>query len=210
MAALIHIVDDDRDGAAATSFMLQQFGYETRTYNSGAEFLLAELDHGCVLLDMLMPEMDGFAVLAELGRRNLGLPVIIVTGNGDVPLAIRAMKRGAVDFLEKPFDAEEMNQAIQRALTVSAKTRQELRASAEAVARLKALTPREIQILQGLRAGMANKEIARWVDLSPRTVEVYRANMMAKIGAASLAQALRVARNGDLPPIEAARHLVRA
>lgn len=204
MRTLVHIVDDDSEVRAATSFMLRQQGYETQIYAGGAEFLQQKrLDRGCVLLDLRMPEMDGFEVLAELDERDIDLPVIILTGQGDIPLAVRAMKRGAVDFLEKPYDTDRLIGAIERASDLADESRETRQARMEAVAKLKTLTPRESQVLQGLRAGMPNKAIARWLALSPRTVESYRANMMARIGVTGMSNALRIAADGGLPAIEA-------
>jgi two-component system response regulator FixJ len=206
MKGLVHIVDDDSQVRAATGFMLRQQGYETQIYASGPEFLSqARLDRGCVVLDVHMPAMDGFEVLAELVSRGLGLPVIILTGHGDIPLAVRAMKRGAVDFLEQPYETAELIAAIERAFALADRGEEARRAKSEAVAKLKALTPRESQILQGLRAGMPNKTIARWLTLSPRTVEAYRANMMARIGVTRMSSALRIATDGGLPAIDVAK-----
>jgi two-component system response regulator FixJ len=206
MRRIVHIVDDDSEVRAATSFMLHQQGYETQIYASGPEFLgQARLDRGCVILDVNMPAMDGFEVLAELVRRGVGLPVIILTGHGDIPLAVRAMKRGAFDFLEQPYETGELIEAIDRAFALADRGQEARRAKSEAVAKLKALTPRESQILQGLRAGMPNKTIARWLALSPRTVEAYRANMMIRIGVTRMSSALRIATDGGLPAIEAGK-----
>lgn len=206
MTRLVHIVDDDSEVRASTSFMLRQLGYATEIYGSGDEFLESRrIDTGSVLLDIRMPGMDGLEVQAELTRRGVQLPVIVLTGHGDVELAVRAMKAGAVDFLEKPYKAEELTEAVERAFERAEQARESQSARNEAVAKLNALTPREREILQGLRAGMANKMIARWLDLSPRTVEVYRAKMMAKLGVTSLSQALRIALDGDLEPIETDR-----
>jgi two-component system response regulator FixJ len=203
MKGLVHIVDDDSEVRAATSFMLRGLGYETQIYSGGLEFLKQRsLDRGCVLLDLQMPEMDGFEVLAKLARREVDLPVIILTGHGDVPAAVRAMKRGAIDFLEQPYDIRRLTAAIERAFALSEAGRATRQARMEAVAKLKTLTPRESQILQGLRAGMRNKMIARWLALSPRTVEAYRANMMVRIGVTGMSNALRIAIDGGLPAIE--------
>jgi two-component system response regulator FixJ len=206
MRRLVHIVDDDSEVRAATSFMLRRHGYETQIYGSGLEFLQQRrLDRGCILLDFRMPEMDGFELLAKLARRDVDLPVIILTGHGDIPLAVRAMKRGAVDFLEKPYDTDRLIGAIERAFALADESRETRQARMEAVAKLKTLTPRESQILQGLRAGMPNKAIARWLALSPRTVEAYRANMMVRIGVTGMSNALRIAADGGLPAIEVAK-----
>jgi two-component system response regulator FixJ len=204
MTRLVHIVDDDSEVRASTSFMLRQLGYATEIYGSGDEFLQSRrMDSGSVLLDIRMPGMDGLEVQAELARRGVQLPVIVLTGHGDVELAVRAMKAGAVDFLEKPYKAEELTEAVERAFERAEQNREHQATRTEATAKLNTLTPREREILQGLRAGMANKMIARWLDLSPRTVEVYRAKMMAKLGVTSLSQALRIALDGELEPIDA-------
>jgi two-component system response regulator FixJ len=202
--SLVHIVDDDSEVRAATSFVLRQQGYETQIYAGGFEFLQRKsLNRGCVLLDLRMPGMDGFEVLAKLARRDVDLPVIILTGHGDIPLVVRAMKRGAVDFLEKPYQTDRLIGAIERAFALADESRETRQARMEAVAKLKTLTPREYQVLQGLRAGMPNKVIARWLALSPRTVEAYRANMMVRIGVTGMSNALRIANDGGLPAIEA-------
>jgi two-component system response regulator FixJ len=203
MKGLVHIVDDDSEVRAATSFMLRHLGYETQIYAGGLEFLQQRrLDRGCVLLDLQMPEMNGFEVLAKLAKRKVDLPVIILTGHGDVPAAVQAMKRGAVDFLEQPHDTHRLTAAIERAFALAETSWEARQARMEAAAKLKTLTPRESQILQGLRAGMRNKVIARWLALSPRTVETYRANMMMRIGVTEMSNALRIADDGGLPAIE--------
>jgi two-component system response regulator FixJ len=200
---LVHIIDDDSEVRAATSFMLRQQGYETQIYSGGPEFLRQKkLDRGCVLLDLRMPEMEGLEVLARLSRRDIDLPVIILTGHGDISLAVGAMKRGAVDFLEKPYDSHQLTGAIARAFALADQSRESRRTRTDAIAKLKTLTPRESQVLQGLRAGMPNKAIARWLALSPRTVEAYRANMMVRIGVTGMSNALRIAMDGGLPTIE--------
>jgi two-component system response regulator FixJ len=206
MRRLVHIVDDDSEVRAATSFMLRQQGYETQIYAGGLEFLQQrKLDRGCVLLDLHMPGMDGFEVLAKIVRRDVDLPVIILTGHGDIPLAVRAMKRGAVDFLEQPYHFQRLTGAIERAFALAEASRETRQARMEAAAKLKTLTPRESQVLQGLRAGMPNKVIARWLALSPRTVEAYRANMMVRIGVTGMSNVLRVAIDGGLPAIDVGR-----
>ena len=208
MKGLVHIVDDDSEVRAATSFMLRHLGYETQIYAGGLEFLQQrKLDRGCILLDLQMPEMNGFEVLAKLAERKVDLPVIILTGHGDVPAAVQAMKRGAVDFLEQPYDTHRLTAAIERASALAETSREARQARMEAVAKLKALTPRESQILQGLRAGMRNKVIARWLALSPRTVETYRANMMMRIGVTEMSNALRIADDGGLPAINLGKNL---
>jgi two-component system response regulator FixJ len=205
MERLVHIVDDDSHVRAAISYMLRRHGFETEIYASGPEFLeQGRLDRGSVLLDLKMPGMDGLEVLAELARRGFDLPVIILTGHGDIALAVDAMKGGAVDFLEQPQRTGELIAAIERAFALGDQNREEREARLEAAAKLKSMPPRETQILQGLRAGMSNKMIARWLELSPRTVEAYRAKMMARLGVTRISAALRIAMDGGLAAIESA------
>jgi two-component system response regulator FixJ len=200
---LVHIVDDDSEVRAGASYALRSYGYETQIYAAGAEFLAeARLDRGCVLLDLRMPGMDGFEVLAALADRGASLPVVILTGEGDVAQAVQAMRRGAVDLVEKPYSLERLLSAVDKAFAAAESSAEARLAKTEAAGRLAALTPRERQVLQGLRAGLANKMIARWLGLSPRTVEAYRAGMMAKIGARGLTDALRIAGEGGLSPME--------
>src|ERR1044072_1763918 len=179
MTRIIYIVDNVSSKRAETSFLLRGRGYETRVYDSGAEFLDTNPVDGCVVLKMHMPGMNGLEVHGRMIARGITLPVIFL--NGDVPLAVRAMQQGAVDFIAMSYTPDELVHAIERAF-MWAENDQEIRhIRAVAMAKLTALTPRGVQVLQGLRAGMANKMIARWLDLSPRSVEAYRATLLAGI-----------------------------
>lgn len=206
MQPVIHIVDDDASVRASTSFLLRSCGYATQIYASGGEFLeRVHLAEGCILLDLRMPGMDGFAVQAELARRNVDLPIVLMTGHGDVPSAVRALKLGALDFIEKPFTEGQLNEAVQQALAAAAsqqKGRSKRRHALKCVGRL---SPREMQILRGLVAGMTNKEIARQFEISPRTVEMHRANMMRDMGCESLTDVIRIAIEAEIEPLERAR-----
>jgi len=202
-ANVIHIVDDDAQVRAATSFLLAGQGYATQVYADGEEFLAqARLGRGCILLDLRLGGTSGLDLLEELPRRGVTLPVIMISGHGDLRLAVQAMKLGAVDFLQKPYQEGELIAAIERALEAARKRQGRSEAKAAAAARLERLSPRERQILQGLLAGMANKAIARQLDLSPRTVEMHRANMMADLGIASLPEAIRLAIDAELSPLD--------
>lgn len=202
MTHLIHIVDDNAANRRKVDALLREAGYRTRLYQDGAELLrTAKLGPGCIILKVAMPGCDGLEVHRELLRRGLNSPVIFL--DGDVPLAVRAIQQGAVDFLTMPFDEDELKSAVKRAFALSEQGKLLRRFKAEAAERLRALTPRGVQILQGLRAGMDNKTMARWLHLSPRTVEAYRAAMMVDLGVHSLSQALRIAMDGDLPDIDA-------
>lgn len=192
---LVHVVDDDEAIRRSTGFMLKTSGCQVRSYESGDQLLKAAgtLDPGCVLLDIRMPGMDGLEAQAALKARGVGLPVVIMTGHGDVALAVQAMKAGAVDFIEKPFEKAVLLGAIEQGfqrLERSAEAR--VRAS-EAEVRLNVLTPREREVLDGLAEGLPNKTIAYDLGISPRTVEIHRANVMTKLGVKSLSEALRIA-----------------
>ncbi|WP_165357178.1 PAS domain-containing protein [Sphingosinicella sp. CPCC 101087] len=199
----IYIIDDDASVRSATSFLLSGHGYSTQVFASGKEFLArTPLREGCVLLDLCMPDMDGGQVLAELTARGLDLPVVIVSGRGDIPAAVRALKGGAVDFIEKPYDETELIVAIDRAIEEAKRATDRDRGRRAAAARLQGLSQRQRQILRGVLAGMSNKEMARRLDLSPRTVEMHRAMMMTELGTASVAEAIRMAIAAELSPLE--------
>jgi two-component system response regulator FixJ len=202
LSAVIHIIDDDASVRAATSFLLRSHGYAAQIYGSGAEFVeSARLLSGCILLDLRMPEMDGFAVQAELARRDCDLPVILMTGHGDIPSAVRALKLGAVDFIEKPFEEEALIQSVEQALAVAEVRRRGRGRRTKALAAIGLLSAREKQILRGLLAGMTNKEIARRFDISPRTVEMHRANMMRDMACESLSDVIRIGVEAELEPL---------
>lgn len=200
---VVHIVDEDAQVRAATSYLLANQGYSTQAYANGAELLAnASLGVGCILLDLCLADRSGFEVLTELAARGMPAPVIMMSGRGDIAAAVRALKLGADDFLEKPCPERDLIAAIERTLDVDAKRRDRSDRQAAAVAVLARLSPRERQILQGLLAGMTNKQIARHLDLSPRTVEMHRASMMDDLRLSTLAQALRLAVDAQLAPLE--------
>ena len=195
MAEPILIVDDDADVRDSLRALLESAGFDVRDFDS-AKAVLADdrLTQGaCLIADIRMPDMDGLALQEELVRRKAGLPVIIVTGHGDVPLAVRAMKAGAVDFIEKPFDDELLLQSIKQALLLRKENRGQASLAQTAAARMALLTERERQVLECLVAGKANKVIAYELDISPRTVEIHRAHVMEKMQARSLSDVVRLA-----------------
>ena len=203
MQSIVHIIDDDALIRASTSFLLSSHGYVTEIYASGDEFLSeAKLNQGCILLDLRMPGMHGNQVQAELVRRGVTLPVIVISGSSDLAAAVQAMKLGAVDFLQKPVRDADLLAAVERALDAFSKTEDRRTAKSAAVASLKTLSARERQILQGLLGGLSNKEIARRLGLSPRTVEMHRASMMTDLNVSSLSEAVRIAIDADLAPLE--------
>ena len=205
MQRVVHIVDDDPSVRASTSFLLRSHGCATEIYSGGEEFFQeARLGLGCILLDVRMPGMDGFAVLAELCRRGIDLPVIFMSGHGDVPSAVRAVKQGAFDFIEKPFQEGVLVPLIEQACALSFRDQQRRLQRSEAVGRLARLSTRETQILRGLLAGMTNKEIARRFEISPRTVEMHRANMMRDMNCEALSEVIRLAIEAELEPLDRA------
>ena len=192
---LVHLVDDDEAIRRSVGFMLKTSGFHVRTYDSGVELLKsgANLEPGCILLDIRMPGMDGLEVQAALRDKGITLPVIIMTGHGDVSLAVQAMKAGAVDFIEKPFEKAVLLSAIEHGVERLKRSSANLDRADEAAVKLQALTPREREVLDGLAKGLPNKTIAYDLGISPRTVEIHRANVMSKLGVRSLSEALRLA-----------------
>jgi two-component system response regulator FixJ len=192
---LVHLVDDDAAIRRSASFMLKISGYQVETYESGVDLLkeAGHLGQGCILLDIRMPAMDGLEVQQALHERGVGLPVIIMTGHGDVGLAVKAMKAGAVDFIEKPFDKETLIASLEEGFRRLSRKEATTDRKKDAQVRLQALTPREREVLDGLAQGLPNKTIAYDLGISPRTVEIHRANLMAKLEVRSLSEALRIA-----------------
>jgi two-component system response regulator FixJ len=192
---LIHIVDDEEAIRRSASFMLKTSGFSVATYESGAAFLreVKHVEPGCILLDVRMPEMDGLEVQQVLLDRGIAMPVIILTGHGDISIAVRAMKAGAVEFIEKPFEKAVLLDAIAAAFERLDDSEKRAARSAEAAVMISGLTAREQDVLRGLADGLPNKTIAYDLGISPRTVEVHRANLMTKLGVRSLSEALRIA-----------------
>jgi two-component system response regulator FixJ len=192
---LIHIVDDEDAIRRSASFMLKTSGYAVETWASGVAFLkeVRHVEQGCILLDVRMPELDGLEVQKLLVERGVTMPVIILTGHGDISIAVRAMKMGAVEFIEKPFEKAVLVNAIEAAFERLAASDGASARAADAQLILGALTPRERDVLEGLAQGLPNKTIAYDLGISPRTVEVHRANVMTKLQVRSLSDALRIA-----------------
>jgi two-component system response regulator FixJ len=191
---IIHVIDDDEAVRDSLSFLLESAGMTVRSYDSARSFLaaLATLEPGCIVTDVRMPEMSGLELVRELNVRACALPVIVITGHGDVPLAVEAMRAGVVDFIEKPFTDETILNSLRSAIH---RSQDQLEQAAERTAiarRLASLSTRERQVLNGLVAGQANKVVALDLGISPRTVEVYRANLMVKMQAASLSDLVRM------------------
>jgi two-component system, LuxR family, response regulator FixJ len=193
--AIVHVIDDDEALRDSLTFLLRTAEIEARSYASAAAFLDALPLKGvtCIITDVRMPGLSGIDLLRRVKELGVEVPVIVITGHGDVPLAVEAMRYGAVDFLEKPFDDEILLRSVRAALRqqAGAAKRQSERAAIEG--RLAALSPRERDVLGGLVAGHANKQIAFDLGISPRTVEIYRANLMDKMRAGSLSELVRMA-----------------
>nr|WP_070958560.1 response regulator [Hyphomonas sp. Mor2] len=191
----VFLVDDDEAIRHSASFMLRHAGFLVKTFPDGISFLeQVESDQeGCILLDVRMPGMDGLAVQNALNQRGITMPVIVLTGHGDVPVAVEAMKSGAIEFLEKPYEKQTLVTAIENAFEQLDTQSADDRRSKDAQAKLTALTPREKEVLECLVAGLTNKGIAQALSISPRTVEIHRAHMMEKLEADSLSSALRLA-----------------
>ena len=194
-AKLVHLVDDDPSVRRSVAFMLKTFGHLVEAYEFGDDLLRAasHMRTGCILLDIRMPGLDGLETQEELRKRGVALPIIIMTGHGDVSLAVSAMKAGAIDFIEKPVDSDVLMSALAVAfgrLSNKAATGERKR---DAEVRLRSLTPRENDVLKGLAQGLPNKTIAYDLGISPRTVEIHRGNLMTKLGVRSLSEALRIA-----------------
>jgi two-component system response regulator FixJ len=194
----VHIIDDDAAVRDALGFLLSTADVPCESYSTAADFLdVAKHARGCVVTDVRMPGMDGLQLVRRLKDMGVTLPVIVMTGHGDVPLAVEAMKAGVVDFFEKPFDDEQLLEAVRRAMAESGQGEARESERSEIAARLASLSGREREVLDGLLAGKANKVIAYDLGISPRTVEIYRANLMTKMRANSLSELVRMALRAD-------------
>ena len=198
----VYVVDDDRDVRRSLSFMLGAAEIRSYPYGSGADFLEAQpdLEPGCILLDLRMPQMDGFHVMDALAKRNVDWPVIVMTGHGEVPIAVRAMKKGAVDFIEKPFSEQALLGCFSQAFELLQERAASGKRRRDAVDRAAVLTAREKEVLACLLAGHSNKQIANSLGISLRTVEMHRGNMMDRLQASSLAEALTLALDAGIEP----------
>lgn len=194
MEQTVFIVDDDAAIRDSLRMMLEAAGYAVRDFASAQSFLSdPELRGGCLIVDIRMPGMGGLELQEELVRRKANIPVIVMTGHGDVPLAVRAMRAGAIDFVEKPFEEERMLQSVSDALAAGQRAQSRAAEAKEARELLDQLTPREREILDQLVKGHANKVVAHQLGISPRTVEIHRASIMEKLHARNLSNVVRTA-----------------
>jgi two-component system response regulator FixJ len=192
---VVYVVDDDDAARDSLVFLLKSAKLPVKAFDSADAFVsaLPSLGNGCVVTDIRMPGMSGIELLKHVRKQSHPIPVIVVTGHGDVPLAVEAMKHGAADFLEKPFDDEVMLASVRSALSEQKQSEKRDAERAEVLDRLATLSTRERQVLEGLVGGLPNKSIAYDLEISPRTVEIYRANVMTKMGASSLSELVRMA-----------------
>jgi two-component system response regulator FixJ len=198
----VFIVDDDEAVRESLAALLISYGYSTVTFPSALHFL-ARGDReasGCLIADVRMPDMDGLELQEKVALDFPNLAVVIITGHGDVPVAVRAMKAGAVDFVEKPFGEETILETVRNALAQAVKAKRQPTDSGDGVARLDQLTPREREVLEGLVAGLPNKTIAYDLGISARTVEVHRARVMEKMQVRSLSALVRIAITAGIEP----------
>ncbi len=194
-APLVHLIDDDEGIRTSLGFLLEMNDLPARTYASALEFLAVadSLDGGCIVTDVRMPEMNGLELVRKLKERGIRLPVVVITGHGDVPLAVEAMRAGVIDFIEKPFDDDVLLRSIRMALDSKAESDAHAEERQRFEQMLSTLSGRETEVLRGVIAGKMNKVIAYELGISQRTVEVYRANVMSKTRANGLSELVRIA-----------------
>jgi len=200
MSRNVYVIDDDEAMRDSLNFLLDSAGFVATLFETAQQFLdaLPTLAFGCVVSDVRMPGIDGLELLKRLKALRSGFPIVVMTGHGDVPLAVEAMKLGAMDFLEKPFEDERLIAMIESALRLAEPAAKSDAVAQDIAARIASLSPRERQVMDGLVAGLSNKLIAREYDISPRTIEVYRANVMTKMQANSLSELVRFAMRAGL------------
>jgi len=196
----VYVIDDEAALRDSLDFLLDTAGFEVRLFESALKFLdaLPRLDFGCVVSDVRMPGLDGMELLKRMKSDQSTFPIVIMTGHGDIPLAVEALKLGAADFLEKPFEDDRLIAMIEAAIRKGEPAARKEAISHDIALRIATLSPRERQVMEGLIAGLSNKLIARDYDISPRTIEVYRANVMTKMQANSLSELVRLAMRSGL------------
>ena len=196
----VYVIDDDEAMRDSLLFLLDSAGFEVTLFAAAQQFLdaLPALSLGCVVSDVRMPGIDGIELLKRLKAAHSAFPIVVMTGHGDVPLAVEAMKLGAVDFLEKPFEDDRLIAMIETAIRQAEPAAKSESFAHDIAARVASLSPRERQVMDGLIAGLSNKLIAREYDISPRTIEVYRANVMTKMQANSLSELVRLGMRAGL------------
>lgn len=194
MEPIVYVVDDDQAMVESLSWIIESVGLKTKTYTRAEEFLdeYDPLQHSCLLLDVRMPGMSGPELQLRLNDKGATLPIIFISGHGDVPLAVRVMKAGAVDFLTKPFNDQILLESINKALRLDKTNREKQEVNARAEAKFALLSPREIQVLQGIVAGKQNKVISSELNISLKTVEAHRASVMKKMSVKSVPELVKL------------------
>ncbi len=194
MEPIVFVVDDDQAIRRSLKWLIESVGLQVETYASADEFMRSYYPGraGCLLLDVRMPGMSGLELQEHFARNDIHIPIIIITGHGDVPMAVRAMKAGAIDFIDKPFNDELLLESIRNALAIDQQQREFQGRRAEIAARLAHLTPREHEVMEMVTEGRSNKEIAMDLGVSAKTVEAHRARVMEKMEAGSLAELVRM------------------
>jgi two-component system response regulator FixJ len=197
----VYVIDDDSAARDSLEFLLTAHGLAVRAFETAESFIsaLPKGSEGCVVTDVRMPGMTGIQLLRELKNQSFAMPVIVITGHGDIPLAVEAMREGAADFLEKPYDEEALLKSISRSLEAARSGAAAENTKADIVQRISSLSGRESEVMAGLVAGKSNKVIAIELNISPRTVEIYRANVMSKMDADSLPALVRMAIEAGFP-----------
>ena len=192
--ATVFVVDDDQAMRNSLKWLIESVGVQVESFASADEFLVQYQPgrHGCLVLDVRMPGMSGLDLQEQLAQQNINIPVVIITGHGDVPMAVRAMKSGAIDFIEKPFNDEVLLDAIRRALAFGEQQRSHQIEHRQIQQRLQHLTPREREVMVMVTEGRSNKEIANSLGVSAKTIEAHRARVMEKMQAGSLAELVRM------------------
>jgi FixJ family two-component response regulator len=205
---IVFIIDDDASIRKSLSRLLRSAGHTTETFASAEEFLGREHFNGigCLLLDVRMPRLSGMDLQKELNKADYHMPIIFITGHGDIPMSVEAMKKGAADFLTKPFDDKELLQAIENAIEKDRQTRAEYDETLDIRRRIELLTPRENEILRYIITGMLNKQIALKLDISEKTVKVHRGRIMEKLCVDSVAELVRLAEKAGIKPLDREVH----
>ncbi len=201
---VVHIVDDEEAVRNALAFLLGTSGFAARIHVSATAFLEVApgIRNGCLITDLRMPDLDGVELLRRLKESNAMLPAIVISGHGDVQMAVEAMKNGALDFIEKPFSDDVLIAAIERAVQQAETSTRDDATTKAITSRLASLSERETQVLKGVVDGLPNKVIAYELGLSPRTVEVYRAGLMGKMNAGSLSELVRMVLSVNWKPAQ--------
>jgi FixJ family two-component response regulator len=200
----VFVIDDDPSICKSLSRLLRSLEFEVETFASAELFLKRDLYDGvgCIILDVSMPGLDGLALQDKLSQTGNTMPIIFITGHGDIPMSVRAMKKGAVDFLPKPFDDEELLRAVKSAIAKNSKTKAGQRDVEQTIERLKGLTPRELEILRYIISGMLNKQIGFKLGIAEKTVKVHRGHIMKKLYVSSVAELVRLSEKAGIKPAD--------